>query len=275
VERKDKINMTQTLTRGVTAISEAFKRASSEGRPTFMPFWMLGYPDLPTSMEVIQMLIEEGADMIELEVPFSDPLADGVVIQAAAQASLDSGTTLTDCIRVVRELRAGGATTPFLMMGYLNPFMSYGLDKFTQDAAAAGVDGFIVPDLPPDEAQDMMRYTQAHDLALIELLAPTSSPERIKLIAETARGFIYLVSVTGVTGARSELPPGLPEYIERVRAATDTPLAVGFGVSTPEQAATIGKFADGVIVGSALIREFNKNGIEGLRALVQVLRNVE
>ncbi len=264
---------TATKIHGTTAISEAFSRARAEGRPTFMPFWMLGYPDMPTSIEVIKMLIEEGADMLELEVPFSDPLADGVVIQAAAQAALDSGTTLTDCINAVRELRAGGATIPFLMMGYLNPFMSYGLDKFIADTAEAGVDGFIIPDMPPDEAQDMMRLTQAHDLALIELLAPTSSPERIKLVADTARGFIYLVSVTGVTGARSELPADLSEYVSRVRAATETPLAVGFGVSTPEQVSAVGKLTDGVIVGSALIREYNKNGFEGLRTLITGLRN--
>jgi tryptophan synthase alpha chain len=264
---------TMTNLRGTTAISEAFKRAKAEGRPTFMPFWMLGYPDLPTSIEVIKMLLAEGADMIELEVPFSDPLADGVVIQAAAQAALNSGTTLADCIQAIRELRAGGATTPFLMMGYLNPFMAYGLEKFVADTAAAGVDGFIVPDLPPDEAQDMLAQAQTHDLALIELLAPTSSPERINLVAETARGFIYLVSVTGVTGARAELPPDLQEYVSRIRTATDTPLAIGFGVSTPEQVSTIGKLTDGVIVGSALIREYNKNGIEGLRTLVTGLRN--
>lgn len=261
-----------TLTRGLTAITAAFTHARTEGRAAFMPYWMLGYPDLPTSIQIVRALIEAGADLIEIGIPFSDPLADGVVIQAAAQTALEGGTTLTDCLKAIRELREGGAHVPFVMMGYVNPFMAYGFTRFTQDALESGADGFIIPDLPPDEAAEMLALTEQHGLALIELLAPTSSPDRLKLVADTARGFIYLVSVTGVTGARSELPPDLKAYIDRVRAVTDKPLAVGFGVSTPEQAAQIGTLADGVIVASALIREYNTGGLTALSALAAALR---
>jgi tryptophan synthase alpha chain len=234
---------------------------------------MLGYPDLPTSIQVIQLMLETGVDAVEIGIPFTDPLADGVVIQAAAQKALESGVSLTQCLEAVRQLRVGDQATPFLMMGYLNPFMAYGLERLTQDAAHAGVDGFIIPDLPPDEASEMLRHTRTHQLALIELLAPTSNVERIRLVASTARGFIYLVSVTGVTGARTDLPIDLSDYIQRVRAETKLPLAVGFGVSNAQHAAQVSQHADGVIVASALIREYNQNGLEGLQALLKSLKN--
>jgi tryptophan synthase alpha chain len=257
---------------GAAAIDAAFARAKAAGRATFMPYWMLGYPDLPTSIAIIKMMVEGGADMIEIGIPFSDPVADGVVIQAAAQTALAAGATLPGCIAAIQALRGGGARTPFVMMGYVNPFIAYGMEKFTADAAAAGADGFIIPDLPPDEAGEMLGYANAHGLALIELLAPTSSPERIKLVAATAQGFIYLVSVAGVTGTRSALPPDLGAYIARVRASTAKPLAVGFGVSTPEHAAKVGELADGVIVASALIRAYDSGGMAALKALLDSLR---
>lgn len=261
----------QIVTHGVTAIAETFAQAKSEGRAAFMPYWMLGYPDLPTSIQMIKALIEAGADAIEIGVPFSDPLADGVVIAAAAQVAIEQGTTLTDCLAAVRTLRESGASVPFLMMSYVNPLLAYGLERFSDDAAAAGVDGFIVPDLPPDEAQELLAKCEVRQLALIELLAPTSNSERIKLVAKTARGFIYLVAVTGITGARETLSVDLEAYIARVRAATELPLAVGFGVSKPEHAAQIKRWADGVIVASALIRE-SANGVAAVRALAASLR---
>lgn len=258
--------------RGAAAIAAAFARARAAGRATFMPYWMLGYPDMSTSIAIIRMMIEGGADMIEIGVPFSDPVADGVVIQAAAQTALENGATLTGCLAAIEELRGTGAQTPFVMMGYVNPFLSYGLEKVTAEAARVGADGFIIPDLPPDEAGEMLTQAGAHGLALIELIAPTSSTERIRLVAQTARGFIYLVSVAGVTGTRSALPPDLAEYIGRVRAQTDKPLAVGFGVSTPEHAAAVGRLADGVIVASALIRAYQSGGMDALRELFEGLR---
>ncbi len=266
------LNASTTLTRGTAAIAATFARRKAEGRATFMPYWMMGYPDLPTSVEIVKMLLDCGADMVEIGIPFSDPLADGVVNQAAAQRALEGGTTLRACVEAVRELRAYNADAPFLMMGYTNPFMAYGMTRFADDATAAGADGFIIPDLPPDEAGEMLHEVETRDLALIGMLAPTSNAERIKLVAQTARGFIYVVPVAGVTGARTSLPPDLAAYIARVRAQTNLPLAVGFGVSTPEQAAQVGKLADGVIVGSAFIREYGRNGLDGLRALVQSIR---
>ncbi len=262
----------QTITHGLSAIQQTFAAAKADHRATFMPWWMLGYPDLPSSIKMIQALIDAGADAIEIGIPFSDPLADGVVNQMAAQKALENGTTLTDCIGAIKTLRDGGATVPFLVMSYVNPLLAYGLDRYTADAAAAGADGFIVPDLPPDEADEFLKTCDARGMALISFLAPTSNSERIKLAAEKARGFIYLVPVTGITGARDALPTDLETYIKRVRSATDTPLAVGFGVSTPEQAHAIGQWADGVIVGSALTRAFQRDGADAVHKLAAALR---
>lgn len=235
---------------GIERIKNAFKK----DHPAFMPYSVLGYPDRAGGLATITTLVEAGADLLELGVPFSDPLADGPTIQAATQKSLENGTTVKDCLAMVRELRAQGIETPALLMGYINPILAYGLEKFVADAAEVGVDGFIVPDLPPEEAGELEGVCNDYGLALVYLLAPTSTPERIKLAAEKSQGFIYLVSLTGVTGARTELPSDLAEFVQRVRAQTSTPLAVGFGIATGEQARAVGQLADGVIVGSALVK---------------------
>jgi tryptophan synthase alpha chain len=186
-------------------------------------------------------------------VPFSDPLADGPTIQHSTQVSLERGTTTAACVEMVRALRRRGVQTPILLFGYYNPFLAYGLDKLAHDAREAGAQGFIAPDLPPEEAADLEAAAARQGLAYIHFLAPTSSPKRIETVTARAAGFIYLVSVTGVTGARRSVARDLGEFIGRVRTRTGTPLAVGFGISTPDQAASIGRLADGVIVGSALI----------------------
>ncbi len=261
---------------GVTAIAETFCRAKTEGRATFMPYWMIGYPDLSTSIAIINTLIEAGADAIELGIPFSDPLADGAVVQAAAQISLDNGTTLSDCFDAIAMIRASHSQTPLLLMGYFNPMLAYGLEHYIAYAADAGADGFIVPDLPPEESAELLRYADPRQMALIEFLAPTSSPDRIKLVAETAKGFIYLVSVTGVTGARDTVATDLSTFVDRVRQATDLPLSVGFGISRPEQVQQVAQIADGIIVGSALIKAgasgTNAERIEAVRSLATSLR---
>jgi tryptophan synthase alpha chain len=218
-----------------------------------MPYVMLGFPDPLVCRRVIEQLADSGADLFELGMPFSDPLADGPVIQAAAQRALENGITLADCIAMVAEMRAHGFSTPAVLMSYVNPILAYGLERFAADSVAAGVDGFIVPDLPPEEAGDLEAICQQYGLALAYLLAPNSPPERIALVATHAQGFIYLVSVTGVTGARDALPPTLPEFVARVRAATDKPLALGFGIKSGEQARAVRHLVDGVIVGSALV----------------------
>lgn len=252
---------------GIERIEQAF----TKGRPAFMPYSVLGYPTSRAGLEVIRTLVEAGADLLELGVPFSDPLADGPTIQAATQKSLENGTTLKDCLAMTAELRQEGVTTPALLMGYINPILSYGLEEFAADAAAAGVDGLIVPDLPPEEAAELEAACANHGLAMVYLLAPTSTPERIALVAERSSGFIYLVSLTGVTGAREALPSDLTEFVARVRAQTGKPLAVGFGIGTGEQARAVGQMADGVIVGSALVKRA-AGSIEGVRALAMELR---
>jgi len=252
---------------GIERISQAFR----PGHTAFMPYAVLGYPQRVESLAVITALAEAGADLLELGVPFSDPLADGPTIQAATQKSLDNGTTMRDCLAMTRELRAAGVTTPAVFMGYVNMLMAYGFEQIVTDAAAAGVDGFIVPDLPPEEAEEFEALCAEHELALIYLLAPTSTPERIALIAEKSQGFIYLVSLTGVTGTRQALPTDLAAFIQRVRAVTNKPLAVGFGISDGAQAKEVGQLADGVIVGSALVKRAGES-VAQVRELAEELR---
>lgn len=238
---------------GQEQIAVAFARATDSGRAAaLMPYYTLGYPDRATSLDIVAA-IAPYSDLLELGVPFSDPLADGPTIQHSTQVSLEQGTTLASCLEMVRELRRRGINTPVLLFGYFNPFLAYGLEALTRTARDAGVQGFIVPDLPPEEAADFEATAAREGLAYIHFLAPTSSDKRIETVTGRARGFIYLVSVTGVTGARQDLQSNLGEFVARVRQRTRVPLAVGFGISTPEQAASIGALADGVIVGSALI----------------------
>jgi tryptophan synthase alpha chain len=261
-----------TSATGLTAIEQTFARARDEGRATFMPFFTIGYPDLPTSLRVIEALVAAGADAIEIGVPFSDPLADGPTIQHSSQVALDNGITVVDCIGAVRTLRERGVAVPLVLMGYLNPILNYGVERYAADAAAAGANGFIVPDLPVEEAADFLAACAAHNLSLTPLLAPNSTPERIRQVTDGARGFVYLVSVTGVTGARDTLPLDLAEYVRRVRSLTTLPLTLGFGISRPDHVRTAAKLADGVVVASALIRLFEESGIEAVRSLATELR---
>ena len=233
-------------------IKNAFKN-----KPIFMPYFPLGYPDLDTSIDVIEALAKNGADLIEVGLSFSDPLADGPVIQKATQVALEGGITVRKSLAAVAELRKRGVTIPLILMGYYNPMLAYGLEKFVGDAAEAGADGFIIPDLPMEESDEFVSVagaTGATLLPLIHMLAPTSSPERMEKIARNAQGFIYLVSVTGITGERKSLAEGLGDLISSVREHTSAPVCVGFGISTPEQAKEVGKLADGVIVGSACVK---------------------
>ena len=221
-------------------------------KPIFMPYFPLGYPDLETSVDVIEALAKNGADLIEVGLSFSDPLADGPVIQQATQVALENGITVKKSLEAVKELRKRGVTIPLILMGYYNPMLAYGLEKFIQDAREAGVDGFIIPDLPLEEAEEFQSING--DMPLIQMLAPTSPDERMEAIARNAKGFIYLVSVTGVTGERREISNDLGDLIARVRAHTSAPVCVGFGIGTPEQAKQVGQLADGVIVGSACVK---------------------
>ena len=199
-------------------------------RAALLPYFPLGFPDAQTSLDVITALSKAGADAFEIGLSFSDPLPDGPVIQHAAQVALEKGVTVKRALEMIAELRSRGVSQPFLVMGYYNPILAYGLEQFVQEAASAGADGFIVPDLPPEEADDLDRLCRARGLGLIYFLAPTSTDERVKLVAEKAQGFIYLVSMAGVTGARPQLAGGLSDFVGRVRRATATPIAIGFGV---------------------------------------------
>ena len=217
------------------------------------PYITIGFPNLDSSVEIAEAVVDAGADMLELGVPFSDPLADGPTIQMTSYQALKQGVTVSASLGAVRRLRSAKVNVPIALLGYYNPYLRYGTEKFANDAAEAGVDGLIVPDLPPEEALQLQRECSAAGLYLIPLLAPTSTDERIELACQGAGGFVYCVSVTGVTGARSELRSGVVDLVGRIRQHTKLPIIVGFGVSTGGHLKTISRFADGAIVGSALM----------------------
>lgn len=238
---------------GTKRIAAAFEKARAENRVALVPFVTGGFPTLPQTEVLLHAIVEGGADIIEIGIPFSDPLADGATVQYTSQIALENGTSLTDCLEMVRRVRAAGVTIPLVMMGYSNPFYQYGLEKLARDAAEAGVDGFIVPDLPIEESDEFRDPFAAAGLALIYMVAPTSTDARIAAAGERASGFIYCVSLVGVTGARDNMSDELPAYLNRVRNQTDVPLAVGFGISRPEHVRQMTTVADGVVVASALI----------------------
>lgn len=231
--------------------------AAFQHKPIFMPYFPLGYPTIDSSVDIIEALAKNGADLIEVGLSFSDPLADGPVIQQATQIALQNGITLKKALACVAELRRRGVTIPLILMGYYNPILSFGLKNYVKAAGSAGADGFIIPDLPPEEAAEFEAL--CGDLPLISMLAPTTPPERMAEIASNAKGFIYLVSVTGVTGSRQQVSSGLEVLVNQIKACTSTPVCVGFGIGTPEQARQVASFADGVIVGSACVRTIGES----------------
>lgn len=238
--------------RGSDRLAEAFAACSARGEAALVAYLCAGDPDLESTAELVKVAAGAGADVIELGIPFSDPLADGPVIQAASQRALAGGATVERIMAMVEKLRHAVAV-PLVFMTYYNPVLQYGLEDFVRQAAAVGVDGLIVPDLPLEESEELASLAGAVSLGFIPLVAPTSPPERVARLADAATGFIYCVSLTGVTGPRSELAAGVVAFLERVRRFTEKPLAVGFGISTPEQAAKLASLADGIIVGSALV----------------------
>ena len=240
-----------------TRISGSFAKLKKEGRKAFIPYIMAGDPSLEKTKEVVLLFEECGADIIELGVPFSDPLADGPTIQRAAERALLNGITLRKVISFVREMRQS-TQTPLVLMTYYNPVFKYGLGSFVEDAVDAGVDGVIIPDLPPDEASDLIHLSKKAGLDTIFLLAPTSTEERIRKVAQSSRGFLYYVSVTGITGSGLRLDGSMDILLSAIRKHTNTPIAVGFGVSVPGEASAVAKMADGVIVGSAIIKKLHE-----------------
>ena len=244
--------------------------ADNGKRAALMPYLMGGYPSLDDSLAAGLAAADAGADLLELGVPFSDPLADGPVIHAAATEALAAGATPHRVLGVCEQL---AVRVPVVLMVYANVVLKAGLANFAMKAAGAGASGLIVPDLPHDEAGELREACHAEGLALVPLVAPTTTPERIAEIGADARGFVYTVSLTGTTGERAKLPPGLTETVERVRAASTVPVAVGFGISTADHARAVAEIADGVIVGSRVVRAAGEGGPSAVGSLVAELRD--
>ena len=237
----------------MSRIAQTFDRLRREGRTGLVAYLTTGYPDLAAAPELVRAMVAGGADIVELGVPFSDPLADGATIQRATQVAVANGVTMADVLGVCREVRESGVQTPLVAMTYYNLIIGYGLERFATDAAAAGLDGVIPVDVPPEEGVPLKQALAAHGMDVIYLLAPTSTDARVAKVTEQSSGFVYCVSVTGTTGARGELPEDLPEFIARVKRRTALPVAVGFGVSRPEHVARIGQLCEAGVIGSAII----------------------
>jgi tryptophan synthase alpha chain len=238
-------------------IEWVFKGLKDEKRAGLIPFVVGGDPDVKTTEVLVRKIAESGADIVEIGVPFSDPLADGPTIQAASQRALKNGVNLEDIFLMTKRLKS--ISTPLILMTYFNPVFQYGLKSFAEDCHRNGIDGVIIPDLPPEEAGPWIQEAKPFKLGTIFLIAPTSSPDRIKLASRNSKGFLYYVSVTGVTGTRGKLPDDLEAAIRQIKKYSQKPVAVGFGISTPEQVKEVGRFADGVIVGSAIVKVIEEN----------------
>ena len=260
-------------------IDARFAALKAEGRAGFIPYVMTGDPSRDEALQILRGLPTAGADLIELGLAFSDPMAEGPPIQRAALRGLAAGMTLRGTLDLVADFRKGDDATPVILMGYLNPVESYGYEVFARDAAEAGVDGIIVVDCPPEEAAPLLAALKAADLSLIRLATPTSDDERLKVIAEGTSGFVYYVSVAGVTGVKEAVAADVAPAVERVRRAANLPVAVGFGVKTPERAAEIARVADAVVAGSVFVDEVaaaleaNEPAVPRVLAKVKALAN--
>jgi tryptophan synthase alpha chain len=239
-------------------IKKTFKRLKNKGKKAFIPYIMAGDPSLEKTKDIVLLFEECGADIVELGVPFSDPLADGPTIQRASERALKNGITLRKVISHIKDLRQV-TRIPIVLMTYFNPVFKYGVENFVKDSKVAGVDGVIIPDLPPDEAKDFIKLSRKAVLDTIFLLAPTSTEDRIKKVTKSSSGFIYYVSITGITGAALLLDGSMDVLISKIKKYTDKPIAVGFGVSTPEEASAVAEISDGVIVGSAIVKRLHES----------------
>ena len=240
-------------------IANKFRELKDGGRAALVTYITAGDPSLDATPDIVLQLEKSGADIVELGVPFSDPMADGPVIQLASERALSNGATLSGVLETVKEIRKH-SQVPLIIFGYYNPFYKYGLEKFANDFAEAGADGVLIVDLPPEEAQEVKVHTDKAGLNLIFLLAPTSNDERIAKVGDHASGFVYLVSVTGVTGARPDMQYSLGSLAADIKSVTGLPVGIGFGISTPEQVSDIAHYADAVIVGSAIVKIIEKYG---------------
>lgn len=254
----------------ISTIEDVFRILKKKDKKAFIPYIMAGFPSLEKTKDVVLIFEECGADIVELGVPFTDPLADGPTIQRASESALEKGVTLRKVLDFVRGLREY-TRIPIVLMTYYNPAFKYGEEDFVKDAKQAGVNGVIIPDLPPDEARSFISLSRKTYLDTIFLLAPTSTTDRVKKVVKETRGFIYYVSITGITGSRLLLNGSMETQINEIRRFTNKPIAVGFGVSTPEEASAVSKIADGVIVGSAIVKRVNELP-EELKKYIKSLR---
>ncbi len=239
----------------MTRIDDTFARLKAEGKKAFVAYLMAGDPDLARSLAVMKGLPGAGVDVIELGVPFTDPMADGPTVQLAGQRALDGGMTMDKTLQLVRDFRAGDATTPIVLMGYYNPIYSRGVDRFLAEAREAGIDGLIVVDLPPEEDDELCIPAQKAGLNFIRLATPTTDDKRLPKVLQNTSGFVYYVSITGITGAAAAQAGDVGPEVARIKRSTDLPVVVGFGISTPETAQAIAGVADGAVVGSAIVKE--------------------
>lgn len=252
----------------MSRLAGRFAELKEKKKPALVTFITAGDPDLAATEEIICLLEDAGADVIELGVPFSDPMADGPTIQLSSERALASGTTVQGILTSVARVRTR-SQVPIILMGYLNPVYAYGYEAFCRDAADAGVDGVLLVDMPPEESRELTGYARRYGIDIIFLLTPTSDAERIAVVNKIGSGFVYYVTVTGVTGARTTVSTSLPEELARVTSAIKLPVMAGFGISTPEQAAEVGALADGVVVGSAIVKLFEQYRGEELRGKLQ------
>lgn len=240
-------------------IDKKFAELKEQGRAGLITYTMCNDPDQQTSLEILKALPEAGADILELGMPFSDPMAEGPTIQAAAKRALESGGSVKSCLEVLKEFRESNSETPVILMGYFNPIHHYGVEKFVDDAVSAGADGCIIVDLPPEEEKEFTDYADKKDLYLIKLSSPTTDQERAGIIYDNASGFGYYVSITGITGTKTADFSAVENHLKELRKATDLPFAVGFGIKTPEHVKDAAKFADAVVVGSAIVKTIEEN----------------
>ncbi len=260
-----------TPTRPVERLEARLAEARKHGRAALVAYGVAGYPDRDASLAAFRAMAAAGADVLEIGPPYSDPLIDGPVIQRAVQAALDAGTRVDDVFTLVGELTADPAVPPVVLLVYYNLVAHRGPERFADELAAAGACGAVVPDLPPEEAGEWLAAVERAAVAPVFLAAPTSTDRRLETVARVGRGFVYAQATLGVTGVRASLAAGIDELVARVRAHTDRAVCAGIGVSNAEQAAAVARFADGVIVGSALVRRLGEDGVEGVRALTAEL----
>jgi tryptophan synthase alpha chain len=239
----------------MTRIDDTFARLKAEGKKAFVAYIMAGDPDVPRALAVMKGLPAAGVDVIELGLPFTDPMADGPTIQAAGQRALEAGMTVDQTLQMVRNFRAGDQKTPIVLMGYYNPIYSRGVDRFLTEATAAGIDGLIIVDLPPEEDDELCLPAQAAGMNFIRLATPTTDDKRLPKVLQNTSGFVYYVSITGITGSAAAQAGDVGPEVARIKRSTDLPVIVGFGISTPEGARTIAGVADGCVVGSAIVKE--------------------